>query len=136
MSYEIDQYKQGNTYSLNYWENFKTILTKKYATFSGRATRGEYWRFILVNCCMAILVGMAEKSVLGEPKGEWAQIYSLIMFFPGMAVLARRLHDVNKSAWWLLMNFLPLFGSLYLLYQAVKKGDVGPNRFGEDPMPR
>ena len=134
MSYEIEQHRQGNTYSLHYWKNYVTVVTQKFATFSGRATRGEYWRFFLMNVFVAFIVAFVEVGFF-EQKGHLSDIYSLAVFIPGLALSARRLHDVNKSAWWLLMHFLPLFGTLYLLYLSLKKGDVGPNRFGEDPMP-
>lgn len=129
------QYTQGNLYSLSYLTNFKTILTEKYFTFEGRATRGEFWRFVLFNAFLSVLIGLSEFVYLGT--GGWvANIYNIAMLLPNIGVHVRRLHDVNRSGWWILMEIIPIFGTLYIFIIALRRGTEGPNEYGEDPMPR
>ena len=102
-------------------EAFVTCV-KKYAVFSGRATRSEYWWFLL--CQILIVVAM---SIISEKLGGLA---TLALLMPVLSVSARRLHDVGRSGWWMLLGFLPLFGSLVLLFWAVQPSQAGENDFG------
>lgn len=111
---------------------------KKFAVFSGRATRKEYWIFTLVNMVITFaLIGIAFSMAAdsGQPSSLLmgiASIFTLIMLIPSIAALARRLHDTDKSAWWMLLLLLPLLGLLCLIF-ACLKGTDGENRFGPDP---
>jgi uncharacterized membrane protein YhaH (DUF805 family) len=96
---------------------------KNYATFKGRATRREYWMFILINLGIAIVVGILD-AVLNT-KGVLSNLYSLAMFLPSLAVGARRMHDTDRSGWWLL---LPIVNLVFL----AQDSQPGPNRFGEN----
>ncbi|ROZ79520.1 DUF805 domain-containing protein [Ramlibacter sp. WS9] len=80
---------------------------QKYVDFSGRATRPEFWWFFLFQLVVLIVTGMVSNIVYG--------LAALAMLLPGLAVGARRLHDIGKSGWWLLIGLIPLVG-LYLLY--------------------
>jgi uncharacterized membrane protein YhaH (DUF805 family) len=91
----------------------ETVVMKKYANFEGRAIRSEYWWYVLAYIIAAIVVGVID-AVLGI----------------GM----RRLHDLDKSGWWLLLALIPLLGALVLLFFFVQRGTVGDNRFGPDPL--
>lgn len=95
---------------------------KKYAVFSGRASRSEYWWFIL--CEVLIIVGAsAISSTLGSLTG-------LVLLLPVLAAGARRLHDIGRSAWWMLIGFIPVIGTLLLIYWAVQPSQSGANEFG------
>ena len=90
---------------------------KKYLTFSGRASRKEYWSFYLLTLVLLILtLGLA----------------SFVLFIPAITVMTRRLHDTGHSGWMQLIMLIP-FGSLYLLYLTCKSGDKGENSYGSDP---
>lgn len=108
----------------------------KYVTFEGRAPRSEYWYFFLF-----VLLGNAVFGVLDVillPSMEWGplgSIFGLVTLLPWIAVATRRLHDIDKSGWWQLINFIPLIGWIVFLIWVCSIGTRGPNRFGDDPAP-
>ncbi len=104
---------------------------KKYAVFSGRARRKEYWAFFLFNQIIGFVLCFIE--VLAGGPGILASIYNLAVLIPGIAVSVRRLHDTDHSGWWLLIGFIPLIGALVLLAFLVQDGKPGDNRFGANP---
>lgn len=110
---------------------------KKYFTFSGRARRAEYWSFALGNflVCIAIhyAIGMLAVDDVVYVSETVDKLYGFIIFFPGVAVTVRRLHDIGKSGWNFLWAFVPLIGWLVLLCFEVRAGEAGPNEYGEDP---
>lgn len=100
-------------------EAVKTCL-QKYATFEGRATRAEFWWFVLFYA-IAISVGVAvDQYVMGAAM--------LLLLLPLTAVTTRRLHDTNRSGWMQLLNLVPL-GNLYVLYLLVQRSKLTGNRF-------
>lgn len=112
----------------------KTVLSK-YVTFSGRASRPEFWWWVL----FAIIVGgiaYVIDGVLGfhsraaTDTGPIAGIVSLLLLLPGLAVTVRRLHDSGRSGWWYFIVLIPLIGGLILLYWMLKPSEPGTNRFG------
>lgn len=106
----------------------------KYATISGRAARSEYWWWILfVFLCNAVL-GTVDRALFGAETQVLAGLFSLAVLLPSICVAGRRLHDRDRSAWWLLLWFIPFVGWLVLLYFYVMPGTPGPNRFGPDPL--
>ncbi len=113
----------------------KTCFSK-YITFSGRASRSEYWYFtlfILLAAFGTLALDIVLASNLGLPPIFYT-VASFAIILPSLSVLVRRLHDVNKSGWWYFIGFVPLVGVLLILYWAVTKGTSGPNRFGPDPI--
>lgn len=102
---------------------------KKYAVFTGRSRRKEYWFFVLFSILIAIVVGIVD-GVTGL--GVLSPLYSLALLIPSIAVAIRRLHDVGKSGWWLLLGFVPLVG-LVLLYFMVQDSQPGGNEYGPNP---
>ncbi|WP_323930558.1 DUF805 domain-containing protein [Aeromonas veronii] len=112
--------------------NWYISVLKQYAVFSGRAHRTEYWMFVLCNVIVMLLLGMVDKLIGGDNE-LISSIYSLAVLLPSLAVAARRLHDTDRSAWWLLLGLIPIIGTLVLIYFMVCNGQQGPNRFGEDP---
>ncbi len=103
---------------------------KKYAIFNGRSRRTEYWMFILFNLLIAITIAMLETAtgVVGL-----SLIYGLAMLIPGFSVTIRRLHDTDRSGWWLLISLVPLIGWIIFLIFMVLEGKPERNRFGPDP---
>lgn len=112
--------------------NWYISVLKQYAVFSGRARRTEYWMFVLCNVIVMLLLGMVDKLIGGDNE-LISSIYSLAVLLPSLGVAARRLHDTDRSAWWLLLGLIPVIGTLVLIYFMVCNGQQGPNRFGDDP---
>lgn len=112
--------------------NWYISVLKQYAVFSGRARRTEYWMFVLCNVIVMLLLGMVDKLIGGDNE-LISSIYSLAVLLPSLAVAARRLHDTDRSTWWLLLGLIPIIGTLVLIYFMVCNGQQGPNRFGDDP---
>jgi uncharacterized membrane protein YhaH (DUF805 family) len=121
---------------------------KKYAQFSGRAQRAEFWQFWLFTVVVSIVFQVLLGAVGGgmapgaTPTGVGmvvALIYLVVMLgllIPSLAVSFRRLHDTDRSAWWLLIGLIPILGALVLLYFYIVDGTPGPNKFGPDPKGR
>lgn len=150
---------------MNFVESTKTVFTK-YATFSGRASRSEFWWWQLFSIVLKIVATVADGAMIGAAHAQDAvnsiaapvadiamtpeameamtvapspgmPILSLVvalgLLIPSIAVSARRLHDVNKSGWWMLIA-LTIVGLIPLLIWYVKKSDEGSNRFGTAPV--
>jgi uncharacterized membrane protein YhaH (DUF805 family) len=119
-------------------EIFKSVLKNHYADFSGRARRAEYWWFGLVVSIVGI-VGVIVVMILSRVSQGLGTIGFAILglgylgiIIPGLAVTVRRLHDTNKSGWFLLLSVIP-FGSIVLLVFYCTDSDRGPNKFGPSP---
>jgi uncharacterized membrane protein YhaH (DUF805 family) len=118
--------------------DFKTaILTclNKYTTISGRAQRSEFWFFALFNLIGSVVANAMDAALiatLGFP--IVSIIWLLALFLPGLCVSIRRMHDLDKSGWWILIALIPVIGILVYIYWLVSKGTDGPNRFGPDPL--
>lgn len=123
------------------------VALQRYADFSGRSHRTEYWMFtlfyVLVTVVLGILAlatGAFEKNETGEPGGAfWLLLvlfglFALAMFVPSLAVQVRRFHDQDKSGWFVLLSLIPYVGGLIVLVFMVLPGTRGGNRFGPDPL--
>lgn len=110
---------------------------KKYAVFSGRSRRKEYWFFVLFNIIVAFILGFIDGLTgsfsMESGFGLLSAIYTLAAFIPGLAVSVRRLHDTNRSGWWLLLGFIPLVGAIVLIVFFVQDSDAGQNQYGPNP---
>ncbi len=104
---------------------------KHYAGFTGRASRKEYWYFVLFNFIISFCAGFIS-GLLGL-EYLLGIIYILLTILPWLAVCARRLHDINFSVWHFLIVFIPIVGILLLIRYLVKRGTIGPNKYGHDP---
>lgn len=122
----------------------------KYVTFSGRARRSEFWFWLLFAIIAAVVAalldamlfpammdvqtdvadGVASVSAQGGPISA---LVTLGLLLPGLAMQIRRLHDVDRSGWWVLLAFIPLIGIIVLIVWWCTEGTRGPNRFGSDP---
>jgi uncharacterized membrane protein YhaH (DUF805 family) len=117
--------------------NWYFEVLKKYAVFGGRARRKEYWFFVLFNIIACIILALIDR-VTGtfSPEvgmGLLGGIYTLAVLIPGIAVSVRRLHDTDRSAWWLLIVLIPIIGAIVLLIFMVQDSKPGENRFGPNP---
>jgi len=105
----------------------KTCFSK-YADFSGRAARPEYWWFFLFTVIVYFVTSVVD-GVIGIPLLNWIAMLALLL--PGLAVGARRLHDMDYSGWWLLLALVPVIGSIALIVWFCMPGTAGANRFGD-----
>ncbi|MED4533474.1 DUF805 domain-containing protein [Metabacillus fastidiosus] len=106
-------------------------VLKKYAVFQGRARRKEYWMFTLFNVLISIVLSIIE--VVGDMPSILTGIYSLAILLPSLAVTARRLHDIGKSGWWILISLIPLIGAIVLLVFTCQDSEEGSNKYGSNP---
>jgi uncharacterized membrane protein YhaH (DUF805 family) len=104
---------------------------KDFAKFDGRSRRAEYWQFALFYVIASAVVGIID-GVIGDT-GILSGLYALGMLIPGLAVTVRRLHDTNRSGWWVLLMFLPVIGLIWLFVLLVFDSQPGDNRFGPNP---
>ena len=117
--------------------NWFTTALKKYAVFSGRSRRSEYWYFILFYFIIYIALAFVDR-VTGtfDPKsgiGLLTAIFALALLIPSLSVSVRRLHDTDRSGWWLFIGFIPLIGAIVLIVFFALDSGAGTNRFGPNP---
>ncbi|MDF0696179.1 DUF805 domain-containing protein [Rhizobium sp. MC63] len=135
---------------MGFTEAVRTVLTQKYATFSGRASRSEYWWFFLFYMLLAIAIAVLA-FVVGSFSRQQGEVVILVMVMGGLLALAlvlpilslqvRRFHDRNISGWWylalIILGMVPYIGpvtSLSITIISVLRGTEGPNKFGPDPL--
>ncbi|TXS94291.1 DUF805 domain-containing protein [Parahaliea maris] len=112
-------------------------VLKNYVGFSGRAQRTEIWMFILINFLITLLLAFLD-GMLGLYNAEVGVgvlqgVYSLAVFLPSLAVAVRRLHDIGRTGWWLLIAFIPLVGLIVLLVFYCLDSQPGDNEYGPNP---
>lgn len=112
-------------------------VLRKYAVFTGRARRKEYWFFLLFNIIIFFILSLID-NMLGTFNaqtgvGVLGSIYWLAILIPSIAVGIRRLHDTGRSGWWLLLVFIPVIGSLILLVLMLLNSQPGTNAYGANP---
>jgi uncharacterized membrane protein YhaH (DUF805 family) len=110
--------------------NWYLKVLKQYVDFSGRAQRMEFWMFSLINLLVSIGLAIVD-MVLGL--GFLQPIYALAVLLPAIAVGVRRLHDTNRSGWWMLLALIPLIGIIILIVFWVQDSQAGDNAFGPNP---
>ena len=107
---------------------------KKYVTFSGRASRSEYWYWVLFTIIGGIAMATLDYALFSD--NDFASplnsIFNLVCFLPSFAVGIRRLHDIGKTGWWVLIVFT-IIGIIVLIVWACQKSDTGPNAYGPEP---
>mgnify|MGYP006288351715 CR=1 FL=1 len=115
---------------------FLAVL-RQYATLRGRARRKEYWMYLLVYVGLYILLMLVDALTgtfdLESERGLLSGLFMLGTVVPSIAVAVRRLHDIDRSGWWLLLGLVPLVGQIVLLYFLIQEGDEGDNTYGPDP---
>ena len=111
--------------------NWYTTVLQKYAVFQGRARRKEYWMFFLGNFIITVVLTILSNLI--SLLAILYVLYYLAVLIPSIAVGVRRLHDIGKSGFWILIVLIPLIGPIWLLILVVKEGDRGENLYGPDP---
>jgi uncharacterized membrane protein YhaH (DUF805 family) len=124
---------------MTFGEAVNSVLSQ-YATFAGRASRSEFWRWVVVFVLLTLVTRMIDGAMFASSireglyvRGVWQPltfITILALFLPNMALAVRRLHDIGRSGWWLLLMVIPFIGPLVLLYWYVQPSEDGPNQFG------
>ncbi len=113
---------------MTFTESVKSVFSK-YAKFEGRASRSEYWYFVLFNLVVSIALALLDVAIFGVDKDVFSSIYSIAILLPSLAVAVRRMHDSGKSG----KNYLWVFtiiGIFYVLYLMLVKSDPLPNKYG------
>ncbi|MBC7803802.1 MAG: DUF805 domain-containing protein [Candidatus Parcubacteria bacterium] len=110
---------------MTFGESIRTCFSK-YADFSGRAIRSEYWWWVLFTMLVSIAIGIVSEMASG--------LFSLAVLLPTIAAATRRLHDTDRSGWWQLIWLIPLIGWIILIIFLAQEGKE-PNRFGTAPLP-
>ncbi len=105
----------------------------KYATFSGRAPRSEYWYFFLFTTIVYLVTNVLDVAVF-DAATVFSLIASLVFLVPSLSVGVRRLHDTDHSGWWCLLGLVPVVGWIVLIVWFCQRGTAGSNRFGPDPL--
>ena len=118
---------------MGFGEAVRTCFSK-YVTFSGRARRPEYWYWVLFGVLVAIVAGILDAVIFGANSGVFSGLSSLALLLPNLAVTVRRLHDTDRSGWWMLILLLPFVGAVVLFVFMCLRGTAGLNRFGPEPM--
>ena len=121
--------------NMGFMEAVKTCFSK-YADFSGRARRKEYWYFVLFNCLVQVVLSVIGMIIFGtesSSSGILAGIYSLAALVPGLAVAWRRFHDVGKSGAFYFLGLIPFIGWILVLVFLCKDSEPGENQYGPSP---
>jgi uncharacterized membrane protein YhaH (DUF805 family) len=108
---------------------------RNYVTFAGRASRSEYWYWVLFSIIGATVTSILDYAIFSE--NDFASplnaIFNLVCFLPSLAVGVRRLHDIGRTGWWWLIAFT-IIGFIVLIVWACQKSDAGPNAYGPEPV--
>jgi uncharacterized membrane protein YhaH (DUF805 family) len=120
---------------MSFTEAVSSVL-RQYATFRGRARRSEYWWFFLFSLLVSLVAGIVD-GVLGTTTetglGFIGAVVSLALLLPTLAVVVRRLHDTDRSGWWILAFLIPIAGFVLWLVFMLSDSRPYPNRFGPSP---
>jgi uncharacterized membrane protein YhaH (DUF805 family) len=110
---------------VSYW---KRVVLERYAQFTGRARRAEFWWYFLAN----FIIGVVLNILIAVSSIFWVLyvIYALAVLIPGLAVAVRRLHDTDKSGWWILIGLIPIAGIIVLIVFWATDGSPSPNQYG------
>ena len=114
---------------IDWW---KKVVFENYANFEGRARRSEFWYFQLFNFIISFVLSFV-LALISESLIAVSYLFSLAVLIPSIAVGVRRLHDTNRSGWWMLIGLVPLVGAIVLIYFFASEGTAGPNQYGPDP---
>ena len=126
---------------MTFSQSIKSVFSK-YADFSGRATRSEFWDFYLFHFLVVMVYYIALFAMLGSGSRDSSAvgylsvliiIYALVMTIPSLAVTVRRLHDTGHSGWWIFLNLIPVIGSIVLFIWYVTDSDPDTNEYGDNP---
>ncbi len=121
---------------MSFTDAVRTCLKEKYINFSDRAARSEYWWFALFCWGVAIALSILDNLIFNDASGYgiFSTMWGLAIVVPSIGVGVRRLHDLDKSGWWLLLSCIPVIGFIILVFWFIQQGTAGQNRFGADPL--
>jgi uncharacterized membrane protein YhaH (DUF805 family) len=121
---------------MSFTDAVRTCLKEKYINFSDRAARSEYWWFVLFCWGVAVALSILDNLIFNGASGYgiFSTVWGLAIIVPSIGVGVRRLHDLDKSGWWLLLSCIPIIGFFILLFWFIQQGTAGQNRFGADPL--
>lgn len=111
---------------------YLSAIKDHFFDFEGRAGRKSFWIFVVVNCIISFILGYIPPKVHGM--SILSIIYSLGILLPSLGLAARRLHDIGKSGWFILVNLIPFIGSIWFLVLCAKQGDPNENVYGPVPV--
>ena len=123
---------------MNFYNSIESCFFR-YFDFKGRSSRSEFWYFVLFITVVGLTFDYFDARILGVPYldydgyGVLGSIFTLITVIPGLSVNIRRLHDINRTGWWVLLSFTGI-GLIPLIYWACLKGDESDNKFGSNPF--
>lgn len=112
---------------------------RKYVDFSGRASRAQFWWFLLVAIVISIVLSILDNALGTVPDGQYwssgllSSLFSLAIFLPSLALLVRRLHDTGRSGWWVLLVLVPCIGLIAWFVFALQASENGVNQWGPNP---
>ena len=117
--------------------NWYLEVLQKYAVFSGRARRKEYWFFALFNVLISVVLGFVDLAMgtisTTSGVGLLGGLYALCVLLPSLGVSVRRLHDTDRSGWWYWISLLPIVGGIVLFIFVLLASDEGDNKYGPNP---
>jgi uncharacterized membrane protein YhaH (DUF805 family) len=110
-------------------------VLKKYVVFDGRAGRPEFWYFTLFNVIIYVVLSIIDSAIgmRSTSVGLLSGLYILAVFLPSLGVAIRRLHDTDRSGWWVLIELVPLVGGIILIVLCALEGTPGENQYGSKP---
>tara|TARA_B000000565_G_C23576456_1_gene297474 strand:- start:40 stop:474 length:435 start_codon:yes stop_codon:yes gene_type:complete len=121
---------------MGFMDAVKNVLLNNYVNFDGRASRSEYWWWVLATIPMSFPFFILDVTVFGwgiEDPTWFQNIFAVAIFLPGLGVVFRRLHDSGRSGWWLLIGLIPCVGFIVLIVFLAQDGEPYPNQYGEVP---
>ena len=114
--------------------NYYISVIKKYAEFSGRSRRAEYWYFVLIGTIISYALSFGVSFTIGEAASIIVSVlYSLALLLPSLAVAVRRLHDIGKSGWWIFISLVPVIGAIWLIILLASDSNPESNIYGPNP---
>lgn len=119
---------------MGFGEAVRTVITERYTDFGGRSRRSEFWWFALFYFLLMLVISLVIGSISEKLSSMLMFLIWLGLLIPYVAVGIRRLHDIDRTGWWILIGFIPIIGFFVLLYFFVQRGTPGTNRFGPDPL--
>jgi uncharacterized membrane protein YhaH (DUF805 family) len=121
---------------MNFTDAVKAVLQSNYANFNGRASRSEFWWYVLFVIIASVVLALVDNLIFVRIVGSpiLGPLFSLATIIPGLAVSVRRLHDKDKSGWFVLLALIPVVGAIILIVWYATEGTQGPNRFGPPPV--
>lgn len=119
---------------LTFQEAVQRALTVNYCNFSGRSSRSEYWWYVLFTFILGLVLGFVLGIIFSDTLTDIITgIVNLALLLPGLGLCVRRMHDIGKSGWWVLVAIIPVIGWILFIYWAAQPSQPTPNQWGAVP---